>query len=85
MMWLARIALARPYTFVVEAVLIVLGIVSIRNMAKDVFTAIEIPVVSVIWTYSGMVPNEIEKRIVWISERAITTTVNDIEYVGQDA
>src|SRR5919106_353996 len=82
MMWLVRIALRLPYTFVVAAILIVLlGAVSIRSMAKDVFPAIDIPVVSVIWSYGGVAPDDMEKRIAWISERAITTTVNDIEHM----
>ena len=82
MMWLVRIALRLPYTFVVAAILIVLlGTVSIQNMAKDVFPAIDIPVVSVIWSYNGVAPDDMEKRIAFISERAMTTTVNDIEHM----
>ena len=81
-MWIVRLALRRPYTFVVMAVLIlVLGVVSIETMSTDIFPSIDIPVVSVIWGYSGTSPDEMEKRFTTISERAMTTTVNDIEHI----
>lgn len=81
-MWIVRLALRRPYTFVVMAVLIlVLGIVSIETMSTDIFPVIDIPVVTVVWTYSGTSPDEMEKRFTTISERAMTTTVNDIEHI----
>lgn len=81
-MWIVRLALNRPYTFTVFALLILmLGVLSVRRMAKDIFPAIDIPVVSVLWTYNGLTPEEMERRIVTISERAMTTTVNDIEHI----
>src|SRR6266851_1611412 len=81
-MWIVRLALRRPYTFVVMAVLIlVLGIVSIETMSTDIFPTIDIPVVTVIWNYSGTSPDEMEKRFTTISERAMTTAVNDIEHI----
>ena len=81
-MWIVRLALRRPYTFVVMSFLIlVLGIVSILTMSTDIFPVIDIPVVTVIWTYNGMSPDEMEKRFTTISERAMTTTVNDIEHI----
>ena len=81
-MWIVRLALRRPYTFVVMAVLIlVMGVVSIETMSTDIFPDIDIPVVSVIWAYSGTSPDEMEKRFTTISERAMTTTVNDIEHI----
>ncbi|WP_260706441.1 efflux RND transporter permease subunit [Edaphobacter flagellatus] len=81
-MWIVRLALRRPYTFVVMAVLIlVLGIVSIETMSTDIFPVIDIPVVTVVWSYSGTSPDEMEKRFTTISERAMTTTVNDIEHI----
>jgi len=81
-MWIVRLALRRPYTFVVVAMLIaVLGIVSIVTMQSDIFPAINIPVVSVIWTYSGLSPTEMQERITTVVERAITTTVNNIEHI----
>jgi multidrug efflux pump subunit AcrB len=82
MMFLVRIALQRPYTFVVMAFLIaVLGLGSIATMPTDIFPAINIPVVSVIWTYNGISPDDMSNRIVTICERAMTTTVNDIEHI----
>jgi multidrug efflux pump subunit AcrB len=82
MMWLVRVALQRPYTFVVMAILIaILGIGSIFTMPIDIFPAINIPVVSVIWSYTGLLPSEMEKRIVLICERAMTTTVDDIQHI----
>ncbi len=81
-MWIVQLALRRPYTFIVMALLIViLGVVTIQRTPTDVFPVIDIPVVSVIWSYGGMSPNEMEKRIVTISERAATTTVADIEHI----
>src|SRR5256885_3970098 len=81
-MWIVRLALRRPYTFVVMALLIaVLGVVAIVTMTVDIFPAINIPVVTVIWNYSGLSPTEMEGRIVTISERAFTTTVNGIEHI----
>ncbi len=81
-MWIVRLALRRPYTFVVAALLIViLGVMTITRMRTDIFPEINVPVVSVIWSYTGVSPDEMEKRIVTISERAFTTTVNDIEHM----
>lgn len=81
-MWIVRLALRRPYTFVVMAVLIlVMGVVSIETMSTDIFPTIDIPVVTVIWQYNGTSPDEMEKRFTTISERAMTTTVNDIEHI----
>src|SRR3984885_1910631 len=82
MMWLVRVALQRPYTFVVMAGLIViLGLGSIFSMPVDIFPAINIPVISVIWSYTGLLPDDMEKRIVLICERAMTTTVDDIQHI----
>src|SRR5207248_2434939 len=81
-MWIVRLALRRPYTFTVMAILIVLtGIVTITRMATDIFPKIDIPVVSVIWSFPGVAPEEMEKRFVTVCERAMTTTVNDIEHI----
>jgi CzcA family heavy metal efflux pump len=81
-MWIVRLALRRPYTFVVLALLIaVLGGVSVVSMPIDIFPAINIPVVNVIWNYSGLSPTEMQDRIVTISERAFTTTVSGIEHI----
>ncbi len=81
-MWIVRLALRRPYTFVVMALLIaILGTVSIITMPVDIFPYIDIPVVSIVWLYPGLAPEEMEKRMVTIFERAMTTTVNDIEHI----
>ncbi|HKX32875.1 MAG TPA: efflux RND transporter permease subunit, partial [Blastocatellia bacterium] len=81
-MWIVKLALRRPYTFVVAALLIALfGYVTISRMSTDIFPEIDIPVVSVIWTYNGIAPEEMEKRVVTMSERGLTTTVNDIEHI----
>jgi len=81
-MWIVRLALRRPYTFVVLALLIaVLGVLSIATMSTDIFPSINIPVVTVIWSYSGLSPTEMQGRIVTVSERAFTTTVNGIEHI----
>jgi multidrug efflux pump subunit AcrB len=80
-MWIVKLALRRPYTFVVLSLLIfLLGIGSAIEAPKDIFPSIGIPVVSVVWTYAGLTPTEMEGRIVTVCERAITTTVNDIEH-----
>ena len=82
MMWLVRIALKRPYTFVVMSVLIVLlGGLTISRMSTDIFPDIDIPVISVVFNYSGLAPEEMEHRIISNYERALTTTVNDIQHI----
>jgi len=81
-MWIVRLALRRPYTFVVMSVaILLLGITAIQTMPIDIFPYIDIPVVSVVWTYGGISPDEMEKRVVTIFERSMTTTVNDIEHI----
>jgi multidrug efflux pump subunit AcrB len=81
-MWLVRIALKRPYTFIVMSMLIVIvGVLSILRMPTDIFPDIDIPVISVIWNYGGLSATEMERRMVTNFERGLTTTVNDIEHV----
>lgn len=81
-MWLVRIALSRPYTFIVLAILLLLlGCMSILRTPTDIFPSINIPVVSVVWTYTGLPPDEMANRITSIFERAVTTTVNNIEHI----
>lgn len=81
-MWIVRLALTHPFTFVVMAVLItILGGAAIYTTPVDIFPYIDIPVISVVWTYQGLSPEEMEKRVVTIYERALTTTVNDIEHI----
>ncbi len=81
-MWIVRLALKRPYTIVVMAMMIVLmGAFSIATMPTDIFPNIDIPVVSVIWNFAGLPPEEVERRIATGYERFLTTVVNDIEHV----
>jgi CzcA family heavy metal efflux pump len=81
-MWLVQLGLKRPYTFVVAAMLILIfGIVSVQHMAIDIFPNIDIPVVTVIWTYAGMSPEDMESRIITPHERGMTTTVDNIEHM----
>src|SRR3974377_1711375 len=81
-MWIVALALWRPYTFVVMAVvIIILTPITILRTPTDIFPDIDIPVVSVIWFYNGMAPQDMADRIVVGSERGITTTVNDIEHM----
>src|SRR5207302_7168982 len=81
-MWIVRLALRRPYTFVVMAMgIFLLGIVAILRMPTDIFPEVDIPVISVIWQYPGMSPAEMEGRIVRNYEGFLTTTVNDIEHI----
>jgi multidrug efflux pump subunit AcrB len=81
-MWIVRLALRRPYTFVVMSLaILLLGVAAIVSMPVDIFPYIDIPVISAVWSYSGISPEEMEKRVVTIFERAMTTTVNDIEHI----
>ena len=81
-MWIVRLALKRPYTFVVLAILIlIMGMLAILRTPTDIFPNINIPVVSIIWTYNGLVPEDMADRIVSITERSLTTTVDNIEHI----
>ncbi|HMG21576.1 MAG TPA: efflux RND transporter permease subunit, partial [Kofleriaceae bacterium] len=81
-MWLIRTALRRPYTFVVMAMLIAIGgVLSVRRTPTDIFPSIDIPVISVIWRYGGLQPEDMEKRSVNNFERFLTTIVSDIDHM----
>ena len=81
-MWILRLALRRPYTFIVMAILIaILGAAAIVTMPVDIFPYINIPIVSVLWQYTGLSPEEMEKRVVTNFERNLTSNVNDIEHI----
>ena len=81
-MWIVRLALRRPYTFVVMALLIlILGTLAIYNTPTDIFPAIDIPVVSVIFTYNGLSAEDVSERIVASFERGLSVAVNDIEHI----
>ncbi|HEV2135777.1 MAG TPA: efflux RND transporter permease subunit [Terracidiphilus sp.] len=82
MMWIVRLALRRPYTFIVFALLIlILGIYSIVSMPVDIFPNIDIPVVTVIWHFTGLSAEQMADRIVTNAERGMTVTVNDIDHI----
>jgi multidrug efflux pump subunit AcrB len=82
MMWIVRLALRRPYTFAVFAFLIlILGAYSILSMPTDIFPNIDIPVVTVVWQYSGLSAQEMSTRIAFNSERGLTIAVSDIEHI----
>src|SRR5471032_241090 len=81
-MWIVRLALQRPYTFIVAALLLlILGPLAILRTPTDIFPNIDIPVVSIIFNYSGLSAEQMEKRITLTYERVLTTTVNDIEHI----
>ena len=81
-MWIVRLALRRPYTVAVGAILIfILGFMSILAMQVDIFPNIDIPVVGVVWNYPGLCAEDMERRVVFITERAISTTVNGVSRI----
>ncbi len=81
-MWIVRLALRRPYTIGVMAFFIlIMGVLSIRTMLIDIFPVIDIPVVAMVWSYPGLSADEVEKRVTFISERGISTTVNGVERI----
>src|SRR6185312_3633386 len=85
-MWIVKLALNRPYTFIVMALLIlILSPIVIQRTPVDIFPDIDIPVISVIWQFSGMNAQEMTDRIVSNTERGLTTIVNDIEHVETQA
>jgi len=81
-MWIVRLALVRPRAIIVMALLIFLlgGLYTIQ-MSKDIFPAIDLPVVAVIWTYNGLSPIDMDRRVIRLSESAITASVDNIEHV----
>jgi multidrug efflux pump subunit AcrB len=80
-MWIVQVALRRPYTFIVLAILIVLlGVFTLARTSTDIFPAIRIPVVGSVWQYSGLSPEEMSNRLVLFVERTAQTTVNDVEH-----
>jgi multidrug efflux pump subunit AcrB len=81
-MWLVRLALRRPYTIAVSCLLImILGVLSLTRMTVDIFPVIDIPVVVVVWIYPGLSAQDMERRVVLISERGYSTTVNGISRI----
>jgi multidrug efflux pump subunit AcrB len=85
-MWIVQVALRRPYTFLVMALVILLATpLVLRKMSTDIFPEIDIPVVSIVWTYAGLSALEMGQRITAVTERTLTTTVTDIEHVEPNA
>src|SRR5450432_1579056 len=85
-MWIVRLALRRPYTVAVMCILIlIMGILSLTRMVVDIFPAIDIPVVAVVWNYPGLSAQDMERRVVLISERGFSTTVNGIERIESES
>ena len=85
-MWIVALALRRPYTFIVMALLIIIMAgVAISRTAVDIFPDINIPVVAIVWQYAGLSPQEMTDRIVSNTERGLTTMVNDIEHIDSQA
>jgi multidrug efflux pump subunit AcrB len=85
-MWIVRLAIRRPYTFMVMAILIAIsGGLSVVTTPTDIFPYINIPMVGVIWNFSGMSPDDMAKRVLFVTERAMTTTVNNIARIEATA
>jgi multidrug efflux pump subunit AcrB len=81
--WIVLTALRRPYTFVVLAVVIALfGVRAAMQTPTDIFPNINIPVVSVVWTYNGLLPNDMSGRVIYYYERTLTAQVGDIEHLA---
>jgi hydrophobe/amphiphile efflux-1 (HAE1) family protein len=85
-MWIVNLALRRPYTFIVLAIFILIaGVLSILRSPKDIFPSINIPVISVIWTYTGMEPTDVTDHLTTPYERVLTTTVDNIEHIESES
>jgi multidrug efflux pump subunit AcrB len=85
-MWIVELALRRPYTFLVMALLILLATpLVLLKMSTDIFPEINIPVISIVWTYTGLSAQDIGQRITSVNERGLTTTVNDIEHIESES
>ena len=86
MVSLVRIALSRPYTFVVLALLLlIIGPLAALRTPTDIFPDIRIPVIGVVWNYTGLPPDQMAGRMITPFQRALTTTVNDIEHIAASA
>jgi multidrug efflux pump subunit AcrB len=85
-MWIVELALRRPYTFLVMALLILLATpLVLLKMSTDIFPEINIPVISIVWTYTGLSAQDIGQRITSVNERGLTTSVNDIEHIESES
>src|ERR1035441_2325768 len=82
MMWIVRLAIRRPYTIgVISFFIFLIGTLSIVNMNVDIFPSIDIPVVGVVWNYPGLSASEMEKKVTFLSERGISSSVNGVERI----
>src|SRR6201985_3262481 len=82
MIWIVQVALRRPYTFIVLALLIaIFGVLSAVRTPTDIFPNINIPVISVVWTYTGLPPDDMSGRIIYYYERTLSAQVNDIQHI----
>ncbi|HEY3876724.1 MAG TPA: efflux RND transporter permease subunit [Candidatus Kapabacteria bacterium] len=85
-MWIVRLALRRPYSVAVVAIfLMIMGVLSIQSMPVDIFPTIDIPVVAVVWSYDGLSATDMERRVVLLDERALSTTVNGITRIESES
>ncbi|MES2708101.1 MAG: efflux RND transporter permease subunit [Verrucomicrobiota bacterium] len=85
-MWIVRLALSRPCTFVVLSLILILTTpLMLRRTPTDIFPSIDVPVISVIWQYPGLNAQEIEQRMIYVHERSLSATVNDIEHVESNS
>jgi multidrug efflux pump subunit AcrB len=85
-MWIVRLALRRPYTVaVLSALIFIFGVMSATRMNKDIFPSIDIPVVIVVWNYPGLSAEDMERRVVLISERAYSTTIDGIQHIDSES
>ncbi len=85
-MWIVALALRRPYTFVVMALLIlILSPIAVDRTPTDIFPDINIPVISIVWSYTGLSPQDMANRITTVTERGLTTLVNDIEHIDSQS
>ena len=85
-MWIVNLALRRPYTFVCVAILmLIFGVLSSLTTAVDIFPAINLPMVSVVWSYTGLSPRDMEQRIVSIAERSYSAVVNNVEHIESES
>ena len=81
-MWIVQVALRRPYTFIVLAVIIAMsGLLAALRTPIDIFPSINIPVVSVVWSYNGMLPKDMSDRVIYYYERQLTSQVSNIEHI----
>ncbi len=85
-MWIVRLALRQPYTVAVAAaVILLMGVLAMRSMLVDIFPAIDIPVVAVVWTYPGLSAEDMEKRVVLMSERGLSSVVDGIQRIESES